>query len=118
MILRIHQCIPHCNQPCHTYIYRYNSAIEKIIYYIETSRMRNLHQHLLCFEDVYLPGEFKNLNTSINAVSLEQYDEDYIRINAKLETRPPIRSREELQQTSIHGGWMTLASSRFKKKSY
>ena len=34
------------------------------------------------FEDVLLPGDFKNSDTSINVVSLEQYDEDYIRQGA------------------------------------
>ena len=37
--------------------------------------------HYDAFEDVYVPGEFKNPDTSINAVSVEQYFEEYIRPN-------------------------------------
>ena len=40
---------------------------------------------------VYVPAELKN----INAVPLEQYDEDYSRPNADLETIPQIKSREQ-----------------------
>ena len=28
---------------------------------------------------------------------MEQYDEDYIRLNADFETRPPVRSRKQLK---------------------
>ena len=41
------------------------------------------------FKDIHVPGD-----TSINAVSLEQYNAEYVRPNADLETRPPVRSRE------------------------
>ena len=33
----------------------------------------------MILQDIYVPAEFKNPDTSINAVSLEQYDEGYIR---------------------------------------
>ena len=52
--------------------------------------------HYDAFEDDDIPGECKSLDTSINSVSLEQYDEDNFRPNADLESRPPIRSREQL----------------------
>ena len=39
----------------------------------------------------------KNSDICINAVSLEQCDEGYIRLNADFELRPPIRSREQLK---------------------
>ena len=54
----------------------------------------NSNPHYDAFEDVYVLEEFKSPDTSINALSLEQYDKDYIRVNADLESRPPIRSRE------------------------
>ena len=38
-------------------------------------------------KDVHVVGEFENPDTSINAVSMEQSDEDYIRPNANLESR-------------------------------
>ena len=54
----------------------------------------NIHYDVLT--DVYVPGEFRNPDTSANAVSLEQYDAEYIRQNAYFETRPPIGSRQQL----------------------
>ena len=53
--------------------------------------------HYDAFEDVYVLGEFKNPDPAINAVSLEQYDEDNIRPNGRLESRLPISSREQLK---------------------
>ena len=59
---------------------------------------------------MYVAGEFKNPDTSINAVSWGQYDEDYIRPDADLETRPPSGAGSKLS-IHIHSGWMTLVSS-------
>ena len=53
--------------------------------------------HCEAFEDVSFPGEFKNPDPSINVITLGKYDENYIRPNADLESRPPIRSREQLK---------------------
>ena len=38
----------------------------------------NIDNNVHCddFKDVYVPGEFENPDTSINVVSLEQYDQD------------------------------------------
>ena len=52
--------------------------------------------HYDALKDVYVPGEFKNPDMSINAVSLEQYGEDYIRPNADLESRPQSKSMGQL----------------------
>ena len=60
--------------------------------YVNINVDSNIHYDV--FEDVYVPGEFRNPDTSKHAVSLEQYDEGYIRPNADLETGSPIRSKE------------------------
>ena len=59
--------------------------------YVNINNNKNIHYDV--FEDVYVPAEFKNPDTSINTVSLEQYYKDYIRPNVDLETRPPIISK-------------------------
>ena len=42
----------------------------------------------MIFCGVYVPGKFKNPDTSKNAVLLEQYAEGYIKLNADIESRP------------------------------
>ena len=49
------------------------------------------------FEDAYVSGEIKNPDASIIPASLEKCDEDYIRPNADLKSRPPLISREQLK---------------------
>ena len=53
--------------------------------------------HYDALKGAYVPGEFKNPDTSINTVPLGKYGEDYIRQNADLESRPQIRSRKQLK---------------------
>ena len=52
----------------------------------------DINTHFDSYQDVDVPEEFKNPHTSINAASLDQYDEDYIWQNADLDSRPSIRS--------------------------
>ena len=63
------------------------------------------------FEDVYVPREFKNPDTNRNAVSLQEYDREYITTNAGLESRTPIRSRDQLK--CMYPEWM-YDSGEFK----
>ena len=46
---------------------------------------------------MYVPGRIKRPQTDIDTVSVEQQGNDYIRPNADLETRPQIRSKEQLK---------------------
>ena len=46
---------------------------------------------------MYVLGEFKNPDTSINAVSLEQNGKDYIRPNTDLESTPQISTKEQIK---------------------
>ena len=48
-------------------------------------------------KDVYVPGEFKRPHMTVNTVSVEQHEDDYIRPNADSKTRPQIRSNEHLK---------------------
>ena len=48
-------------------------------------------------KDVHVPGEYKGPHTDVNTVSMEQHGNDYIRLNAYLETRPKITSKEQIK---------------------
>ena len=48
-------------------------------------------------KDVYVPEEFKRPHMNINTVSVEQHEDNYIRPDADLETRPQIRRKEQLK---------------------
>ena len=53
--------------------------------------------HYNFIKDVYVPEELKRPQTDVNTVCVEQQGNDYIRPNADLETRPQIRSKEQLK---------------------
>ena len=53
--------------------------------------------HYDVIKDVYVPEELKRPHTDVNTVSVEQQGNDYIRPNADLETRPQMRSKEQLK---------------------
>ena len=53
--------------------------------------------HYNVIKDVYVPEELKRPHTDVNTVSMEQQGNDYIRPNTDLETRPQIRSKEQLR---------------------
>ena len=46
---------------------------------------------------MYVPEELNRPHTDVNTVCVEQQGNDYIRLNADLETRPQIRSKEQLK---------------------
>ena len=48
-------------------------------------------------QDMYVPEELRRPHTDINTIAVEQEGNDYIRPNADLETRPQIRSKEQLK---------------------
>ena len=52
--------------------------------------------HYNVIKDMSVPGRIKRPQTDIDTVSVEQQGNDYIRPNADLETRPQIRSKEQL----------------------
>ena len=53
--------------------------------------------HYNVIKDVYVPEELRRPHTDVNAVSVEQQGDDYIRPNSDLETGPQIRSKEQLK---------------------
>ena len=53
--------------------------------------------HYDFMKDMYIPGEYMRPCMNINTVSMEQHGDDCIRPNADLETRPQIRSKEQLK---------------------
>ena len=57
----------------------------------------NIDTHYNVIKDIYVPGEFKRPHAHLNTVSMEQCGDDYIRQNADLETRPQIRSKEQVK---------------------
>ena len=57
----------------------------------------DIDTHYNVIKDVYVPEELKRPHTDVNTVSVEQQRNDHIRPNADLETRPQIRSKEELK---------------------
>ena len=57
----------------------------------------DIDTHYNVIKDVYVPEELKRPHTDVNTVSVEQQGNDYIRSNADLETRPQIRSKEQLK---------------------
>ena len=63
---------PHCEHVklARPLIVTFN-AIDKALY-----KCVNVDTHGDALEDVYVPGEFKNPDTSINTVSLEQHGDD------------------------------------------
>ena len=46
---------------------------------------------------MYVPGRIKRPQTDVDTVSVEQQGNDYIMPNADLETRPQVRSKEQLK---------------------
>ena len=53
--------------------------------------------HYNVMKDMYVPEEYGRPHMDVNTVSMEQHGHDYIRPNADLETRPQIRSKEQLK---------------------
>ena len=63
-----------------------------------------------CFWDLHVPADFMNSDTSIKALSLEQYAEGYIRPNADLESNRQTRSRQ--QPKFMHPEWFMIVVSQ------
>ena len=57
----------------------------------------DIDTHYKVIKDVYVPEELKRPHTNVNTVCVEQQGNVYIRPNADLETRPQIRSKEQLK---------------------
>ena len=57
----------------------------------------DIDTHYNIIKDVYVPEELKRPPTDVNTIAVEQQGSDYIRPNADLETRPQIRSKEQLK---------------------
>ena len=57
----------------------------------------DIDTHYNVIKDVYVPEELKKPHTDVNRISVEQQGNDYIRSNADLESRPQIRSKEQLK---------------------
>ena len=57
----------------------------------------DIDTHYDVIKDVNVPGEFRRPHMNINTVSMEQQGDDYIKSNADLETRPQIRSTEQMK---------------------
>ena len=57
----------------------------------------DIDTHDNVIKDAYVPEELRRPQTDVNTASVEQQGNDYIRPNADLETRPQIRSKEQLK---------------------
>ena len=57
----------------------------------------DIDTHYDIIKDVYVPGEFRSPHMIVNTGPVEQHEDDYIRLNADLETRLQIRSNEHLK---------------------
>ena len=57
----------------------------------------DIDTHYYTIKDVYGPGEFRRPHMIVNTGPVEQHEDDYIRPNADLETRLPIRSNEHIK---------------------
>ena len=57
----------------------------------------DIDTHYNIIKDMNVPGEYRRPHMNINAVSMEQHGDNYIRPNADLERRPQIRSKEQLK---------------------
>ena len=57
----------------------------------------DVDNHYEVIKDVYVPGEFEGPHININTASMAHHWDDYIRPDADLETRPQIRSKEQIK---------------------
>ena len=57
----------------------------------------DIDTHYNVIKDVHVPEDLKRPHTNVNTVCVEQQGNDHIMPNADLETRPQIRSKEQLK---------------------
>ena len=55
----------------------------------------DINTHYDVIKGVYCPGEFRRPHVNENTVSMEQYGDDYIRLNVDLEARPQIKNKKK-----------------------